>query len=207
MKSLGSIDLYTGLIIVCVVLLPVCGWWCMKTTEQIDKCEKSVREATRRGGELEEIGGLQKKIEVVNDNRGGNDPTNARTYFEGQIFAAASRGGGLKETDFTFSGPTPEPARISGSKQKATDHVLDVRWTNKELALRLDFIESLLWNCESGAGLNSTSSLQSIWKLRDLSIVNMTEEKALQRNDTPPKELKDRWSIRMMKFARREPSK
>ncbi|MCA8976806.1 MAG: hypothetical protein KDC98_18940 [Planctomycetes bacterium] len=205
MKKLAQIDLYTGLILVCVVLLPICAWWCMKTNEAIDACKVAVREATRSGGYLEQIGALKKNIEIVNENRSGNDPMSPKTYFDGQIVAAAV-GGGVASTDFNIIGPKSETLTLPGSKQKVDDYIIDIQWTNKEHVLKLGFIESLLWNCESGAGLGSNNGLQSIWKLQQLQIVN-TSDDSLKSFDTPPPELQDRWAIRELKFARREPSK
>ena len=72
--------------------------------------------------------------------------------------------------------------------------------------MKLDFIDAMLWNCESGAGLTGArTGLQSVWRLRQLEIVNATDERKFQRYDTPPPELQDRWYIKQLKFARREP--
>ena len=48
---------------------------------------------------------------------------------------------------------------------------------------------------------------QSVWKLRDLQLINATDERMLTQFKTPPPELVDKWSIKSMKFARREPRK
>lgn len=202
MKKSKGLDLYTALILVCVVLLPVCGWWCYQTRQKIDAAEKAAYEATKRGGYLEEIGALQKQVDLVNNNRSG-DVSQPGTYFETQILVAG--GGKLGTTDFSVKSPSPEFLTLPGTKQKATDYVVEIQWTNKDLQLKLDFIDALLWNCESGAGPGGSSNLQSIWKLRELEIENITVDKGRGGYKTPPPELDDRWQIRKMKFARREP--
>jgi len=211
MKFLQSIDLYTGLLIACLVLLPICGWWCMGINAEIVLCQKAVAEATRRGGLLEQIGALQKKVEVVNGNRGGNNPMNARTYFEGQILAAAA-GDALKDTDFSIVGPQEERGiTIPGTKQKAKDYKVSIQWKPSERRFQMSFIESVLWNCESGAGVSSSANLQSIWKLRKLRFINASGGKELKSkwtsHRTPPPELQDVWQIQNLDFVRREPVK
>lgn len=205
MSFLKNLDLYTVLIVLCVLLLPVCAWWCYNTNEEIKLCQSAVREASRPGGLLEQIGALQKKVEIVNQNRGGSR-LNPVGFIEGQIIAAASNGG-LGSSDFGLNSPKEEPATIPGSKQKVSDYVVTVDWRRKDLEVKLDFIEAVLWNCESGAGVSGATGAPSIWRLRALEIVNMTDDKKTARFDTPPPELEDRWAIKKMQFARREPRK
>lgn len=204
MNALKNLDLYTVLILLSLVLLPVCGWWCVRTNETILLSEKAIAEATRSNGLIEQIGQLQKKIEVVNQSRGGLDLNKPGPYFESQIMAA---GKGVGVTDFGIEGPKETVISIPGGKQRAADYVVDVQWKRKDQPLKLDFIEALLWNCESGAGQSGATNLQSIWKLSNLEIVNMTDEKALMQYNEPPPELQDLWQIRVLKFTRREPRK
>ena len=60
MKFLREMDLYRALIVICLLAMPVCGWWCYQTDLQIKDCEKAISDATRSGGVLEQIGALQK---------------------------------------------------------------------------------------------------------------------------------------------------
>lgn len=205
MKALKNLDLYTVLILLSLVLLPVCGWWCSKTNEAIVASQKAIVEATRSNGLIEQIGQLQKKIEVVNQSRGGLDLNKPGPYFESQIMAA---GTGIGVTDFGIEGPRENVLTVPGSKQRVADYVVDVQWKRKDLVLKLDFIEAMLWNCESGAGQSGATNLQSIWKLSNLEIVNTTDEKSLiQQFNEPPPELQDQWQIKTLKFTRREPRK
>lgn len=211
MKFLREMDLYKALILLCLLAMPVCGWWCYTVDQSIKDCNKAIYEATRSGGLLEQIGGLQKKVELVVQNRlSTNDATQQpRTYFERQILAAASQN--LATSDFGLTDPKEENA-FTGSKQKAKDYVAEVTWKRKDLSLPLAFVYAVLFNCESGARPGGEQTgLQSIWKLRKLELVNATNERlmaALGSNpDVPPPELEDKWTIKRMTFARREPSR
>lgn len=207
MSFLRSLDLYKVIVLLSFVLLPLGGYWCHDLDQRVLASRKAIVEATRPGGLLEQIGNLQKKVEIVAQNRTlTSDAINMpRPYFEGQIIAAG--GQSLKTTDFGLSDPKEEPAAMGTSRQKAADYVVDVTWQRKDFAVQLDFIYAVLFNCESGAGRGEATGRQSIWKLRELQIVNATDDRLLQGYKTPPAELADKWSIRAMKFARREPRK
>jgi hypothetical protein len=207
MNFLRSLDLYKVVILLSVVLLPLGGWYCLKLDEDILASQKAVQDAKRAGGLLEQIGTLQKKVEVVVQNKlSTSDTINMpRRYFEGQILQAG--GANLKTDDFGLTDPKEEPATIPGSKQRASDFVVDVTWPRNEFSVQMAFVYALLFNCESGAGAGLAGAGQSIWKLRDLQLVNATDERLMTSYKTPPPELSDKWTIRSMKFARREPRK
>lgn len=208
MNFLRNLDLYKVIVLLSFVVLPLGGWWCHDLDQKIDAGRKSLTEAKRPGGLLEQIGNLQKKIEVVAQNRRlASDAINMpRPYFEGQIIAAG--GPNLRTDDFGLSDPKVEPAVLGQTKQRADDYVVEVTWQRKDFARQLDFIYAVLFNCESGAGRAAEQAgRQSIWKLRELQIVNATDDRLLQSYKTPPPQLDDNWSIRAMKFARREPRK
>ena len=209
MRFLRSLDLYKFIVLLAVVLLPL-GWlWVRSLDESIQLCRKAIADATRPQGFLEEIGNLQKKVEVVVVNRFSTSDAikNPQVYFQQQILAAG--GTTLKSDDFQLpTDPKEEPAWMGSSPQKAADFVADVTWKRNELKVPLAFIYAVLFNCESGARVGGDQSgQQSVWKLRELSIVNATDERATSGNKTPLAELKDDWSIKAMKFARREPRK
>lgn len=209
MKFLREMDLYRGLILICLLALPVAGWWCNSLANSIKECEAAVREATRPGGLLEQIGGYQKKIELVVSNRqsAAGATQQPRTYFEGQIMASATQN--LEKNDFGLTDPKEETAVTSASsKQKAVDFVAEVQWKRKDLSMPLTFVYAVIMNCESGARPGGgAAGLQSIWKLRELSIVNATNERLVATMDVPPPELEDKWAIKKMTFARREPKR
>jgi hypothetical protein len=211
MNFLRTMDLYKAIILLSLILLPLGGWWVYDLEKSITASKRAIDDATRRpGGLLEEIGSLMRKIEVVVQNRRSttesiNDPG---TYFEGQIFATV--GSGLKANDFKLEAPREELATLP-SRQRIADYVVDILWPRKELVVPLDFIYGVLFNCESGArdaarGGDSVDQ-QSIWKLRELEILNASAEAFMQGYKTPPPQLEDSWKIRKMAFARREPRK
>jgi hypothetical protein len=202
-----NLDLYKVIVLLSCVLLPVGYWYCTGIEAEIVACKKAVAEATRQGGTLEQIGGLQKKVELVVQNRlSTSDATNQpRIYFERQILAAAA-GQGLNSNDFGLSDPREEPAVLANQRQRAADYVLTVDWKRKDLFVRLSFIYAVLFNCESGARAGGGAT-QSIWKLRELELQNATDDRLISGFRTPPAELQDSWTIRKMSFARREPKK
>jgi hypothetical protein len=211
MKFLREMDLYRGLILICLLALPVCGFWCYSIEQSIAECEKAILEATRSGGLLEQIGGLRVKVDLVVQNRlSTNDATQQpRTYFERQILAAATQN--LAASDFGLTDPKEEPG-YTGTKQRVKDYVAEVTWKRKDLSLPLAFVYAVLFNCESGARPGGAQTgLQSIWKLRKLELVNATNERLLtglgSNPEAPPPELEDKWSIKRMTFARREPDR
>lgn len=199
------LDLYKAIILLCLIALPVCGWWCLKLDESIDECKIAIREATRPGGLLEQIGALQKKVELVVQNRHSTSDAIKipEQYFAGQILLAASQD--LQQNDFGLEPQKEEPATLRGGKQKANDFIVGITWKRKDLAVKLAFIYAVIFNCESGNMGVVRAGQQSVWKLRDLEIVNATDEKAFNSFSVPPPELEDRWTIKKMAFARREP--
>jgi len=207
MNFFRKLDLYRGIILLCLVALPACGWWCWTLEQSIADCKDAIAKATRPGGLLEQIGALQKKVELVVENRVSTSDAikQPRLYFDGQILTAASQG--LTNTDYSLSDPKEESAQMGGGKQRAADYVVDVTWKRKDLALPLAFIYAVLFNCESGNKTGvSRDGQRSVWKLRDLEIVNATDETIVNNSfKTPPVELEDRWFIKKMQFARREP--
>lgn len=205
MNLFRSMDLYKAIVLLSLVLLPVGGWHVMSLDEEIAQCKQAISQAERPGGLLEEIGTLQKKIEVVAQNRRQTTDaiSNSGAYFEGQIMLS---GTGFGKNDFSPKAPREEPAKMTG-KQQAMDFVVEIDWPRKDLKVPLDFIYNVIFNCESGAVRPGERGPPSVWRLRELSIVNATNETEVQRHRVPPPELNDTWFIKDMKFARREPRK
>lgn len=202
MKFLKDLDGYKALILLCLIAAPACGYWCYSQQQTIDACRKALQDAPRL---LQDIGALQKKVEMVVQNRHSTTDATQQpgVYFQGQILAAASQN--LNTNDFQLNAPKSETATLAG-KGKATDYVAEVVWQRKDLSLPLAFVYAVLFNCESGARPGGEAAgVQSIWKLRSLEIQNSTNEKLMSLSEAPPPELEDRWTIRKMWFARREP--
>lgn len=204
--NLRNIDLYTGIVLASLLLLPIGGWWTMKLREDLAASKAAIREASRSDGLIEQIGQMQGKIEIVAQNRSTTSDAikDPRTYFEGQILAAAA--GSLKANDFSPKAPKEEGVTIPGSKQRASDFVVDVDF-GKEVRGDLSFVYAMLFMCESGARFGGRSTSPSVWRLRELSIVNETNDRAVTGRKVPTPELQDSWSIKKVSFARREPKK
>ncbi|MCK5942944.1 MAG: hypothetical protein KAI24_13285 [Planctomycetes bacterium] len=201
MSFLKDMDLYKGIILLSVVLLPLGGWWISSLDEQIVQCEAALRTATKPGGYLEEIGKLQKQIEIVAQNRRSVSIEDPRTYFEGQILAVSPD---LKPDDFSPKAPKQDKETVG--RQKVTDHVVEIDWGrgSDRKEFKMDFVYAVLFNCESGASAGGASDgPPSVWRLRTLKLTNSSAERLRQK--TPPPELEDRWHIEQMAFARREP--
>ena len=209
MRLLRSLDLYKFIVLLAAVLLPL-GWlWVRNLDESIRLCRLAITDATRPGGFLEQIGNLQKKVEVVVANKFSTSEAidKPQLYFQSQILAAG--GTTLKPDDFGLPGePKEKSAWMGNSPQKASDFVAEVTWKRNDLKVPMAFIYAVLFNSESGARVGGDQAgQQSVWKLRELQIVNATDERVTGSNKTPPAVLNDDWTIKLMKFVRREPRK
>jgi hypothetical protein len=208
-----SMDLYKGVILASIALLPAAGWWINKNQQGIEAANRAITEAIRPNGTLQRIAELQRKVELVANSSVGSSSATAEpeVYFQSQIYRSAKNGQLAKE-DFNPSPARPEVAFTGSSKQRATDYVVKIDFVKqggKDLKVPRDFLFAVLFNCESGASTGGAGALPSVWKLRSLKVQNGTEQlaAALPTRKTPPGELEDLWIIKDMQFARREPSK
>lgn len=208
MSFLRDIDLYKGVILLSLILLPLAGWWIYRAGEEIKAAERAVVEASRNGGYIEEIGKLQRQIEIVERNKtsASQAKLDHGTYFQGQIYQSA-KNQAIGTNDFQVSAAREEGA-TTGSKQSAKDYVVKIDFVkrgNKDLLFTRELLFAVLFNCESGAR-GGESQLPSIWKLRSLELRNEALAGGGSTVGTPPLELEDSWVIRKLEFARREPA-
>lgn len=205
MNFLKTMDIYKGIVLVSVILLPLAGWWVSGLDTEISKSRYALRSATKSGGWLEQIGALQKKIEIVAQNRRTTSEAieNPSTYFEGQIMAVSQN---LRANDFTPGSSRPANSKVG--KQQVVDHAVDISWAKGEAQkkFQMDFVYAVLFNCESGArrGMDANGS-PSVWRLSKLTLENATGSAALRGKKVPDPEMQDAWLITTMQFARREP--
>jgi len=202
MNFLKTMDLYQGIILFSLVLLPAGGWWVNSLTEEIALCETALRNATKRGGLLEEIGELQKKIEVVAQNQRSTSQAvdEPSQYFQEQIMAVSNE---VRANNFTPG--VAKSSKIKRGKQTFQDFEIDIKWAKSTPPAMMDFIYAVIFNCESGARRGLTRGSPSVWRLRKLHIQNASAKAWYTGKKTPTPEMEDRWTIRSMKFARREP--
>lgn len=204
MTFLRNLDLYKAIVLLSLVLLPVGGWLVKKQDDDIAACRKAIDDAAKAGGWIEKIGRLQRNVEIVVANKRNMSDAikNPGVYFQDQILAAG--GGSVRTVDFEPMTPKQENVTMKGTKQAVTDHIVEIKWLRKD-PLPYDFVQAVIFNCESGARAASGEAQQSAWKLRELMIENMTSEQLLRANKTPPQQLDDKWNIGKLSFVRREP--
>lgn len=210
MKWLQSLDLYKVVIFGSLLLLPVAGWWIKKTNDAIATANRAIVEASKPGGQIEEIGKLQKQLEIVEANRvvSSGMTGSVDVYFDGQIFRSA-QSGGIDKNQFKINPPRDEVVQTS-SKQSARDFIVKVDWLQrggKDFTFTRDLLFAVLFNCESGARGTTATQAPSIWKLYSLKVANATIQREAAQQLSPPPETEDQWTVGKMEFARREPNK
>jgi hypothetical protein len=207
--KLPKLDLYKGVILASLVLLPAVGWWIKRTRDTIDATNRAITDATKPGGNIEEIGKLLKQLEVVETNRfnASAQLADPRVYFERQLFLSAQ--GGIARDAFSFKAEKTD--QVTLGKQHATDHIVPIDFTptagKKEFIFSRELLFAVLFNCESGFGGEKASTVTSIWKLYSIKATNASLQKEASQQLTPPAEIEDRWLVTNLQFARREPSK
>ncbi len=195
MTMFKPMDLYKGIVLACVVLLPVSLgflWW---IDGQREKALQAIRIAEQPKGELEKIGETIRKLETVasNSTRGG-DAESYRLYFERMITLSSP---GISTNDFQL---TNENSTSVPNNSKAEDLTVGVSFkrAGKEFDLPRDFVHAVALNCESGGS--------QIWKLRSLKIRNAEVIEATKGRKAPPKTVDDgKWKLEKLEFARRRP--
>lgn len=211
MNPFKQLDLYKGVILASLLLLPAAGWWIHQNRQGIEAANRAIVEATRPNGVIERIAGLQRRVEIVEANKlSASDATeNHSIYFQNQIYRSdANRT--LEKNDFVIGPARDEAAFTGSSRQRATDYVVKIDFAKqggKDLVIPREFLFAVLFNCESGAQGSAANQLPSIWKLRSLSIQNATAKDVFVARKTPPPEFEDQWIVKDMQFARREPTK
>lgn len=214
MNFFREMDLYKWVIVASLLLLPAAGWWIKKSSDDIQAAKKAITEATADRGRdsawLTEIGKLQSQIELVNNNKLsiGDATEQPQVYFETQIFRSVKDG--MKKDQFQFKPQRQEERAVAGSeKQRANEFIIGidfVKGAGKEFEMSREVLQAILFNCESGAKDRGVQA-QSIWKLSSLSVANATAPMLLTTHKTPPPDLEDRWVVKDLQFARREPIK
>ncbi len=203
MSWLREMDLYKWIITLSLLLLaPVC-WWAYSLQGELEVAKKAVADATKRGGEIEQIGTLQKA--VMEQRRStvtqqSVSPDDFQLYFDRRIQESArtqdKESGEFRHTDYRLielSG--------AGAGQGARDKLVKVEFRppgQPEKLLSRSFLLAMLFNCEAGS---------PIWKLRDLTISNADEALKRARKGPPPPQLDDVWKVESMVFAARQPSR
>jgi hypothetical protein len=191
-KLFGNMDLYKGMILGCLLLIPAAGAWVWWLKNRLEVAEKAAAQARKPLGDLQMIGLLQKQIErQAKQAQQVTGTDHYRTYMQGKLVQ-----GGLRIDDAQVQNPLP---RTVGSL-RAIDKEFEVLFgrERERLPLTRDYINVAIYNIESQL---------PIYKLRELKLVNrIILDQNLRRGDTPPpSELPDEWYVEKMVFASREP--
>lgn len=201
MKALfRNMDLYKGIVLACLLLLPAAGGWTLWLRGEIEAGRQALVRATKHGGLLQEIGALQKQMEdLVKSTTGFGTAQDHVEYFNRHVYATAS--GGLSRGDYEIGKAQVNPGGTS--RQRYKDYEVAITFGRRggregRLPLPRSYIFAMIYNAEQEAAL---------WKLRHLKIQNKTDEKDLTAKKTPPPELEDEWYVTELRFARREPDK
>ena len=80
MKALfKDMDLYKGIILGCLVLIPVAAYFVYWVEGEIEIARRAIAAAERRGGDLTQIGQLRNDLETMSRLRDSSIPTSALT--------------------------------------------------------------------------------------------------------------------------------
>jgi hypothetical protein len=190
-----SMDLYKGIVLVCLLLLPVSLGYLWYVRGQRTAAFAAVDAAEKSKGELDKIGEAIRKLETVasNSSRGG-DAESYRLYFERWITGSAKSG--ISTNDFQLTNETPSAVPNNAKAEDLTVGVAFKR-AGKEFDLPRDFIHAVALNCESGGS--------QIWKLRTLKMRNADVLELTKQKKAPPKTVGDNWKLERLEFARRRP--
>lgn len=192
-----DMDLYKGIILASLVLLPAAGWWAWSLQTKVEKGELAIVQAERSGGLLQSIGSRQKEIEEVKVNkRRGLGASDHRTFFQTRIIKSSPTP--LSDDDYVIGVEVDRSLR----SLNAIDSEVSIEFKRRgreAFALPRDYINALLFNFENPP---------SIWKLRYLKLTNEdTKNLGGRRGLAPPPELADSWLLDRLVYARRRPDR
>ena len=193
-----DMDLYKGIILASLVLLPAAGGWAWWVVGRIEAGEQARMSAERRDGLLHQIGSLQREVEEVQESKiqtGGGPGGGHRRVFQGQIFDSSPTP--MRTSDFTIG--TEQDRRVSQLRAIDSEVTIEFKRDGKEpYALPRDYITALLHNFEN---------FSQVWKLRNLRIRNEEAQRLVGQKKAPPPELVDRWLVERLVMARRRPDR
>lgn len=194
-----DMDLYKGIILASLVLLPAAGWWAWSLDSRIRLGEQAIRAAET--SVLQAIGSLQAEVEEVQRNKlpGGGIGTGTgdhRVFFANQIRGSSSSP--LSSNDFRI---TPEnDLRVPRLNAIDSEVTIEFKRSGKDdYALPRDYIMALLFNIESAQ--------PQIWKLRHIKLRNEETQRLVSQKQAPPPEIGDMWLVDGLKYVRRSPDR
>ena len=188
-----DMDLYKGIILAAVAMIPAAGWWAWSLQQRIQAGEIAVRRAEGRSGLLQQIGTMQRDVEEVHRNKRQGIAGDYRTFFQSQIFKSSQTP--LSASDFTIS--TEQDRKVSSLRAIDSEVTIEFKRNGKDqYALPRDYINALLYNFENAS---------KMWRLRHVRIRNENTERLVSQKRPPPPEFGDQWLVERLVFARRSP--
>ena len=195
-----KLDLYKVIIVLCLVAMPVLGYFVWKMDQNLKAARSALAQATLQGrgtqsGDIEAIGTLMSQInkmkEVSKTEAGGDSH---RVAFQRAI--QNTQASGLKLDDFTI-GDIKNTGLTLDNRRQATQQSfsIDFKRDGSRLPLSREFVNAMLFNCEKDGA----------WKLSQFRMRNK-DTMTSGTTKTPPPEIGDEWFIETLTFARKVPS-
>ena len=196
---LRKLDLYKVIILLCLLAMPVLGYFIWTMQENLKKGQQALAQATQQGrsnqsGDIEAIGTLMAQVDKMKDTaktEAGGD--SHRVAFQTAI--QKTNASGLKLDDFAISDVKTTVVNIDKNKQATQQYFsIDFKRDGSRLPLSRDFVNAMLFNCEK----------EGAWKLSQFKMRNK-EAAAGGNSKTPPPEVSDEWFLETLTFARKVP--
>lgn len=195
----AKLDLYKAIIILCLLAMPVLGYFIWKMQEQLKAGQQALALATLQGrgnqsGDIEAIGTLMAQVDKMKDTSKLQDGADShRVAFQSAI--QKTNASGLKLDDFTIGDIKVSPITLDSKKQASQQSFqIDFKRDNVRLPLSRDFINAMLFNCEK----------EGAWKLSQFRMRNK-DVLAAGSTKNPPPEVSDEWMVETLTFARKIP--
>jgi len=197
MKNLfAEMDLYKGIILFSFLAIPAACYFAYSSQKNLETAQKAVRDATKRGGILENIGEYSNRLHTIQNAQRNNGGDQYRLFFERQILASAKDG--IKRQDFTIS--NEQVRKVAKLRAEDREVSISFRRNNKdEFPLPRSYINQVL--------LRSEAQSRGVWKLRQLKIRNKEVLETSRGKKAPPRTVADEWVVDRMVFARRQPER
>ncbi|MEO0481596.1 MAG: hypothetical protein AAF196_19165 [Planctomycetota bacterium] len=192
-----DLDIYKVILLASILLVPGAWGYASFLDGKYKEAKTRHAAALRAGGVIHEIGRLSAQLESIKRNADRGVDQEPKLFFKNQI-QNTDRSGQIKSTSFTVTTDDPsDRLRGRSSGRRSVDVTADIDFVEKDLTLSREYINALLFNCESQG--------VQIWKLRELSIENEAL-KGFKPNVIPPQTVENKWRINRLVFARRKPA-
>jgi hypothetical protein len=196
---LAKLDLYKAIILICLLAMPVVGYFVWDLQKQIKDARSAVASATRLGtntspGDIEAVGMTMAQVNKLRGKPVENADTDHTVALQKQILTAIKN---LKVDEFKLSKINEAMVTVDKTRQ-ATNQAVTVefkRTTGEPIPLEREQISKAIFNIES----------QLAWKLSALKIRNQQLKKLGAPPAAPPLETNDEWMVERLEISRKVP--